>query len=234
MPEKLQAEENGIRIIKERLSAASDAIRDLDKEVQEQKGRVERANAEKNREHKVASTKEDLQAKLRDLEDKIGPMEEAIRNIKKEIENSSVARTGGATVEELRRNVIEANRESEQLSAELEKVGKEAKENGKMYVIEGTQNRSATFADCSAAGIAVNPGNLRLGLDPNDSDKDVFLAAAKRTKYVVFLIRPDGYKSFSQYYDKVRSQNQSSFDRIDIGYEPVNADWILKYPNQEQ
>jgi hypothetical protein len=81
--------------------------------------------------------------------------------------------------------------------------------------------------------VILQPAGTQLGDDPDDDDRRVFLSAASRTGYVVFMIRPDGFRSFNNYRRIVASVNQGSPGKLDCGFEPVNADWKLIYPGQK-
>jgi hypothetical protein len=48
----------------------------------------------------------------------------------------------------------------------------------------------------------------------------------------VFLIRPDGFTAFENYRDVLQTHNTSATRALDLGYEPVDADWQLVYPTE--
>ena len=49
--------------------------------------------------------------------------------------------------------------------------------------------------------------------------------------YVLFLIRPNGFESFFEYRQLVLSRAKQPGGAIEHGYEPVNSDSKLVYPN---
>ncbi|MBL7040049.1 MAG: hypothetical protein ISR77_15535 [Pirellulaceae bacterium] len=99
--------------------------------------------------------------------------------------------------------------------------------------IQGTGERDAptpVYVECLAEGATIQPENTLFSASPNEQERQAFLKAAKRTGYVLFLIRPSGFASFGQYRDLVLSDRGDSGKSIDFGYEPVNQDWKLIYP----
>lgn len=143
-----------------------------------------------------------------------------------------------ASKQELERKLQEAQRERERLVAELDKVQREIEDKKKEYWVPelpgGTRHtRKPVYVECTAGGAILQPAGTLLGGDPDDNDRRAFLSAASRTGYVVFLIRPDGFRSFNNYRRIVTSVNQESPGKLDCGFEPVNADWKLIYPEQK-
>ena len=59
------------------------------------------------------------------------------------------------------------------------------------------------------------------------------MAAARRTRYVVFLIRPDGFYCFGNYRAAILAANQEAGPVIEFGYEPFNAEWKPVFPGKE-
>lgn len=92
------------------------------------------------------------------------------------------------------------------------------------------RTRAAVFAECSEQGLIVQPKGKHLNSIPTVEDKQTFLSFVQKTHYVVFLIRPDGFSTFSRYR---RLANTGMNDPVDIGFEPVNTDWRLVYPTQK-
>lgn len=96
------------------------------------------------------------------------------------------------------------------------------------------------FVECTARGAIIQPEGTRLSDDPGADDSSRFLAAAKKTGYVVFLVRPNSFGgsltrmgSFEKYRGLLLAHNGSSNQEIKFGFEPVEASWNLVYPGQE-
>jgi hypothetical protein len=90
-----------------------------------------------------------------------------------------------------------------------------------------------TFAECSKAGLLVKPLNRRLPTDPSAAEKESFRQAAGETGYVVFMVRPDGFRTFERYRAVIDEANSSRTSKIEMGYEPIDAAWELVYPGEE-
>lgn len=143
------------------------------------------------------------------------------------------------SLEELKKRLQEASDESERLSAECD-LAREKKEeerkNVSVTTIGGTQkNRhlKPVFVECASQKAILQPQAKELSSNPDKSDQEAFLDFARRTGYVVFLIRPDGFGCFENYRDLMISANKNARSPVEYGYEPVNADWNLIYPGKE-
>ncbi len=95
------------------------------------------------------------------------------------------------------------------------------------------QLRPATFVECAERRAIIQPQATALSAASDVSDSQALLAAARRTNYVVFLVRPDGFETFQRYRALLLSESQQAGVPIDLGFEPVNADWVLVYPGQK-
>jgi hypothetical protein len=99
----------------------------------------------------------------------------------------------------------------------------------KELVPRGTR-RQAVFMEADAEGVWIMPERTLLEPSVPLLARATFLASARATGYVVFLVRPDGYKAFTAYRELLEEQNAKSSGIVEFGYEPVNADWKLAYP----
>ena len=72
-------------------------------------------------------------------------------------------------------------------------------------------------------GSPCSPREPATARHPDADDQESFLQAAAQTRYVLFLIRPDGYQSFYEYRQLVLSRAKESGSSLDHGYEPVNS-----------
>jgi len=143
-----------------------------------------------------------------------------------------------ASKQELERRLREAQQEQRRLVAELDKVQREIEDKEKIHVVTelgagARHTRKPVYVECVGSGVILQPAGTQLGGDPGDADRNAFVSAASRTGYVVFMIRPDGFRSFNNYRRIITLVNQESPGKLDCGFEPVNADWKLLYPGQK-
>jgi predicted nuclease with TOPRIM domain len=133
---------------------------------------------------------------------------------------------------ELRR----AEAERARLEAKRRAIEQELADAQKTYAVtsllggNASRARDAVFAECTADALILQPEETRLGPALTEADQRAFLARLRDPRYVVFLIRPDGLGTFRRYRNLVLSENRTGSEQIDIGFEPVNADWALVYP----
>ncbi len=184
-----------------------------------------------------------LDAAIKELRERETALDQRIRE-----KSSSVARLKDrltiesetvASLEELRTRVAAAERRRAELNAEFDTLKQSQAKQEKILSVTAlsgkhrTNTRPATFVECVADGVLLQPHQERFSMRPAALERGAFTASIGKTDYVVFLIRPDGFESFWQYYRLVRAANASSRTAIDVGYEPVNADWCLLYPERK-
>jgi len=151
----------------------------------------------------------------------------------------TVQSEAAASLEELRARVAAAEKQRTELNVKLDALKQSQAKQEKILSVMAlsgrhrTNTRPAMFVECMADGVFLQPRQERLPVRPAAVERGVFTAFIEETDYVVFLIRPDGFESFWQYYRLARSRNASPSTAIDVGYEPVNADWHLLYPEQK-
>jgi AraC-like DNA-binding protein len=142
----------------------------------------------------------------------------------------------------LAQQIQEARQEQARLKAERDKAERAQAEASKpkpgVFDVVGLgggteRNRPAAFVECKGDGVLLQPAGKRLGASPGAGDRSEFLSCASSAGYVVFLVRPDGFQSFRRYRNLVLARNHEAGGSIDIGYEPVDADWTLIYPSQK-
>ena len=97
----------------------------------------------------------------------------------------------------------------------------------------GRKPRRITFIECFGGGAMVQPQEHRLPDIPEGAAGRAFLDAARTTGYVLFLVRPNGVRVFDEYRALIDEANGSGRPRIEIGYEPIDADWQLAYPVED-
>lgn len=84
------------------------------------------------------------------------------------------------------------------------------------------------YVEVRGDGVLIHPGMEFVAADQVDG-RDTALRrllrqveARKDTEYVIVAVRPDGFTLFDQVRDEVEGRG------IQIGYEPVDADWKLR------
>ena len=65
---------------------------------------------------------------------------------------------------------------------------------------------------------------------PTVQDQKDTVGEGRSEGLVFFLVRPDGFETFLRYHGVVENHNATVRKRIDIGYEPADANWTLLYP----
>jgi hypothetical protein len=97
-------------------------------------------------------------------------------------------------------------------------------------LVPAGSRKPAVFVECTAAGVLLMPERTLLQATVPPAARETFLARVTARGYVVFLIRPDGLTAFERYREVVQTYNKTTRNTLNIGYEPVNADWKLVYP----
>lgn len=121
------------------------------------------------------------------------------------------------------------------LNKELAGVQREIDEKERVQakdLVPSGAHRPAVFMECDARGVWIMPERRLLAASAPSSARQAFLSKARTTGYVVFLIRPDGFTAFENYRDVLQTHNTSATRALDLGYEPVDADWQLVYPTE--
>lgn len=176
-------------------------------------------------------------------EDELVALRRKVAELEAIIRQLQALRAEGAEREKERQDLAKKLSEAEELhrrfAAERDRAREEAQQAHKTYSVTalnagGVQrDRPALFAECQAGGITLQPGGKVLGIRMETGEQQSFLSLAKQAGHVVFLIRPDGFDSFYRYRSLLMSENRRSTRPVEMGFEPVDADWILKYPGKE-
>jgi len=215
-----------------------------------QEARAEQARKEKEEEDKAAEEERANNEAAEDWEKKTAESEagndgrrEQVPDKEKKTAQLPGVRQQNArlnvSLEKLKQDLQEAETELQRLSAECDVARKEKdKERRRVDVtaLDGTRKVSdhkPVFVECSRGKAILQPQERTLSADPGAADRETLLAAARRTRYVVFLVRPDGFRCFENYRSFVISAGQKTGAPIEFGYEPVNADWELVFPGKE-
>ena len=141
--------------------------------------------------------------------------------------------------EEVRRRLARAVAEQKQLVAEYQVAQQKVQRQQNQFTVTALAggrsgaSRRATFLECGRDGATIQPQGILLSLARTDHDQQAFRAALSQTKYVVFLIRPDGYESFRRYRTLLVTGRQELDGTVELGCEPVNHDWVLEYPQAD-
>jgi uncharacterized protein YlxW (UPF0749 family) len=98
-------------------------------------------------------------------------------------------------------------------------------------LVPAGSRKPAVFVECTADGVLLMPERTLLQAAVPPTARETFLARVTAKGYAVFLIRPDGLTAFKRYREVLETYNNTARSKVDMGYEPVNADWKLVYPN---
>lgn len=159
---------------------------------------------------------EDRQLELAELEERVAEMQRERQDVEAEIARleTELAATEGE-IDTVKREIEDTDR-----------VHAEA-------LVPGGSRRPAVFVECDAKGAWLMPERRMLEPTVPREARRLFMEHVRKTGYVVFLIRPDGFTAFERYRDFVETYNDTSTVPIDYGYEPLDADWRLVYPKVE-
>ncbi len=140
----------------------------------------------------------------------------------------AISRTGDRA--RLAQAVTDADAKIHALEQQVSVKGQVAVTN---LVPTGTR-RPAVFVECSSDGAWVMPERRRLAADAPAGDAAALVARLASTHFVVFLVRPSGFRSFAAYRAVIERHNAGTRDHVDYGFEPVDAGWKLAYPDQNR
>ena len=79
------------------------------------------------------------------------------------------------------------------------------------------------YVECDGQGVVLQPEGVRAPAQPDEPGRARFVQIARQRRYVLFLVRPDGFASFRQYRSLVARNN------LDYGYEPINQNGRVIY-----
>jgi hypothetical protein len=179
----------------------------------------------------------------RRLEHDLGKLHVALQTLKSAEEKQSVDQV---QAEAEARRLKELIRETEERLTEMRKAGA----GDKSYAIVPYKGASGTFRrpvfiECTADAVTIQPEGIRLTVEDFDGplrsgnplaaavraaheELNGRAAAAGQTAlpdpYPLLIVRPDGAAAYAAALDAIRSWDS------DYGYEFVEADWKLKYP----
>jgi len=234
LAQRLQEEENASQALKKKLV-------DLEEEMSQKKRLLEAESTQNEASRKGEEELRRLESMaarfgeiILSVNRKIAILRGQLDSLQKEHAESGVFR------EDTRRKLEAANAEHRRLVSERNALLQKSKENQKVYSVtslnEGgaLRTRPAVFVECRANEVIVQPLGKRFNFQKGNEEEAAFLTMVKSTRYVVFLIRPDGFESFRRYRNLVLSKNRLTKDPVDIGFEPVNGDWILTYPGERR
>ena len=167
----------------------------------------------------------ELENEKAELEDKLTQLQE----LEERVARMRLSRTAReAEVNRLEREIESIKREIAGVQRQMdEKERMQAKE-----LVPSGSRRPAVFMECDSEGVWIMPERKLLEVSVPLASRGAFLARVKSKGYVVFLIRPGGFKAFERYREVLETHNKTSTAKYDYGYEPVNADWKLVYPNE--
>lgn len=209
--------------------------RELDKLFQQMSGTPGRKEPVKQ----LVAELRGLQSQAEELRRKLAGLEEARREHQSRIaELGKTADSLPGSWEDLGQRVAAAGEEQRRLRTRLEELRHQRGDHEKRFSVTALsggnrrRHRPATFVECTAHEVRIQPAGERFSGTMDPSERQRFLQRIRATGYAVFLIRPDGYQNFLRYRALVLSAGGAGKEAIAIGYEPVNAEWKLIYPQR--
>ena len=180
-----------------------------------------------------------ITASVAEVRRRLAELHHQIALLRKEIEElRELARQAESKVrskEELEREAAALQERTDQLRqsiGELQTRLNELEEyfnTSKEPIVTG-RGRDAVYVECTEAGARIMPDGIDLTNGVTPSEQQRLLKIAREKGMVFFLIRPDGYRSFSSYREVIQEANATAIGQpITIGFEPVDAESKLKY-----
>jgi len=232
---KMAEQKEASKVMKDKMAQLKGKISQLQRELREANAREEAGQGIESELGYLKSLRRRLEDELLALRQKVTKAQDYARSM-----NSLKAEVAQlkSVQEDLRARLESEKSKRKRLMSAHDAALRERKKRMKVFSVTSLSGgsrrvRKAMFAECTADGIIVQPVKRRLSMNINTRDQSTFLSIVRQIRYVVFLIRPDGFESFRRYRALVISQNRLSNEPIDIGFEPVNGDWVLIYPGQE-
>lgn len=136
-----------------------------------------------------------------------------------------------ACIAQVEHRLQDQKRKNEQAQAEWHSLQQQPADDSRIAVgeIRGTQQwqppPNPLYVECDGNGILLQPETVRLAAEPGEEERGRFVDVARRRGYVLFLIRPDGFKSFRQYRSLISGE-------VDFGYEPIKQHARVIYPER--
>ena len=232
---KMAEQKEASKVMKDKLAQLKGKISQLQRELREANARGEAEQGIESELGRLKSLKRRLEDELLALRQKVTKAQDYARSM-----NSLKAEVAQlkSVQEDLRARLESEKSKHKRLLSAHDAALREREKRVKVFSVTSLSGgsrhvRKAIFAECAADGIIVQPVKRRLSMNMEARDQNTFLSIVRQTRYVVFLIRPDGFESFRRYRALLISENRLSNEPIDIGFEPVNGDWVLIYPGQE-
>lgn len=122
--------------------------------------------------------------------------------------------------DELKRQIAELERQGRNLRRQIEE--KSAVDASKIF--GGTDSgKIPQWVECVESAVILQPQGERITVAELEKESSVFMRALDRG-YLVFMIRPSGFDAFKVARALAAKKN------VSIGYEPIDSDWVLKFP----
>ena len=95
----------------------------------------------------------------------------------------------------------------------------------KVKMLDETKEKQVKYVETTSDGITIYPIGQKVSLSSMEQPDSGFMKLLKnidrKNEYIIFAIRPDGYKSFQ----KARDLAEKS--KVEVGYEPIDKLWNL-------
>ncbi len=145
-----------------------------------------------------------------------------------EAEEGAKARQRAADAAEMGRLQEEIERLEAQIEELKRKIAKRKASFDPMQIVPGSRvedkvAKNPFWLECVKDAVVIQPQGQRFSVAQLQKKEAAFVSAV-RDRYVVLLVRPDGFASF----DAARSLAEAGAQSM--GYEPVDADVEIEYP----
>jgi predicted nuclease with TOPRIM domain len=239
----LKAQEHERIDLQRELENLAKAAASLQRKLANTEKRIEELQRKRAEERTQAEAAQRIEEELRRLQKQKAELAAKIGQLPGHASTDGGNTQPSASNRELRAELVQkeaamnaANAENDRLVAQLSALRRLTEDSKKTYEVaqmEGLHDWEApepVYVECDGSGVTIQPEKTHFGSSPDAQERQAFLKAAKRTGYVLFLIRPSGFSSFDRYRTLVVSKRGDSGNSIDFGYEPVNGEWNLVYP----
>jgi predicted RNase H-like nuclease (RuvC/YqgF family) len=158
-----------------------------------------------------------LERSLTELQAQIAEKESRLTDLARELAN----RQGAAKEAEFR--VTDVRRQLSAADETIKELKNAIEDKQKMDVTKlGGSMKNPQYVECVDGEVVLQPQGDRIKIQAIKGSDSKFVAAVRRRE-VFFLVRPSGFDSF----DAARAAAQNL--GATIGYEPVDADWPVKF-----
>jgi hypothetical protein len=227
LEEQQEALAQQLATLRDKLQKAEELVQQTEQEVQNQR-------------EAITATQEECQQARNDITQAEQGVERGNGKVRELLSVDELPAESPEGLQQQRRKVdddLQRERtETERLQAQLARLRRHNDEMSRSFRLSDLKTTNhwqapdPVYVECDQQGVLIQTAGTRFGTWPDATDTVNFISTARRTGYVLFLVRPSGYSSFWRYRKTIEAESRESGRAIDYGYEPINEDWILIYP----